>query len=182
MGLWSRCTLRWLLATGSGFLASKLSRLPLSQRSFARGRAQSNSTIPKLSSPWFTRRSGHHLGSWRPLTRHQGPTCLCNLVGWGMSSGLLDRSIFESFCQRPYQWMFLLGIVLFKNIRKTKELSLSMWFPKSLFCFHFNFAMTYDSNFFFQESWNPSFFWLWFIIFSFFPSMFLMVILRMRFD
>lgn len=135
MGLWSRCTLRWLLATGSGFLASKLSRLPLSQRSFARGRAQSNSTIPKLSSPWCTRRSGHHLGSWRPLTRHQGPTCLCNLVGWGMSSGLLDRSIFESFCQRPYQWMFLLGIVLFKNIRKTKELSLSMWFPNPCFVF-----------------------------------------------
>ena len=30
-------------------------------------------------------------------------------------------SIFESFCQRPYQWMFLLGIVLFKNISKPKS-------------------------------------------------------------
>ncbi|PQM43339.1 60S ribosomal protein L18a-2 isoform X1 [Prunus yedoensis var. nudiflora] len=50
--LWSRCTLRWLLATGSGFLVSRSSRLLPSRPNFARGKAPSNSTTPRSSSHW----------------------------------------------------------------------------------------------------------------------------------
>ena len=77
MVLLSKCTLRWLPVIGLGLLASKLSRLQPSQLSFARGRAQNNSTTPRSSSPWPSGRSGHQPGSSRPPTRHQGPTCLC---------------------------------------------------------------------------------------------------------
>ena len=85
MGLWNRCTLRWLLVTELGFHAFKLSRLQLSQLSSAREKAPNNSTIPKSSSRWSARRLGHLPESWRPHTRHQGPTCLCNLVIWRSS-------------------------------------------------------------------------------------------------
>lgn len=76
----SKCTMKWLLVTGLGALASKSSRLPPSQPSFARGRAPNNSITPKSSSHWCSRRLGHHLGSWRPHTRPRSPTCLCNVV------------------------------------------------------------------------------------------------------
>jgi len=55
--------MRWLLVTGSGSLASRLSRLPPSQPNFARGRAPNSSSTPKSSSHWSSRKLGHHLGS-----------------------------------------------------------------------------------------------------------------------
>lgn len=76
---WNICTLKWPLATGSGPLAFKLSRLPPSQPNYARGKAPSNSTTPRSSSPWCSGRSDHQVGSWKLHTRHQGPTCLCKL-------------------------------------------------------------------------------------------------------
>lgn len=80
MVLLSICTMRWLLVTGSGSLASRLSRLPPSQPNFARGRAPNSSSTPKSSSHWSSRKLGHHLGSWRPHTRPRSPTCSCNVV------------------------------------------------------------------------------------------------------
>jgi len=81
MVLLSRCTLRWRLATGLGFLASRSLRPLPSPLSFARERAPSSSTIPKSSFHWCSRRLDPQRGSSRQHTRHPGPTCLCNLVG-----------------------------------------------------------------------------------------------------
>ena len=138
MGLWNICTMRWLLATGSGLLASKSSRLPLLQRSFARERAPSSSTIPKSSFPWCSRRLGHQVGSWRPLTRRQGPTCLCNLVTWGMCFELLDWGLFLNHFVRDLAISECFFWVLFylRILENQRVGSLSLWFPKSLFCFH----------------------------------------------
>ena len=74
----SRCTPRWLPATGFVTIASRSSKLLPSQPNYARERAPSSSTTPKSSSHWCTGRLGHQLGSWRPHTRPPGPTCLCN--------------------------------------------------------------------------------------------------------
>ena len=80
MELSNRCTPRWLLATESGSLASRLLRLRPSQLSYARGTAPSSFTTLKSSSPWCSKRWGHLAGSWRQPTRHQGLTCLCNFL------------------------------------------------------------------------------------------------------
>lgn len=74
------CTMRWLHATGYVSHAFRLSRLPPSQLSSARGRAPNNSITPRSSSHWFSRKSDHQPGSSRPPTRPRSPTCLCNVV------------------------------------------------------------------------------------------------------
>lgn len=77
---WKQCTPKWLLAIGSGLLASKSSRQPPSLPSSARGKAPSNSMTLRSNSPWCSGLLGHPQESWRPLTRLQGPICLCNLL------------------------------------------------------------------------------------------------------
>lgn len=80
MVLLNRCTLRWLLVTGSVHTASRSSRLPPFRLSFARGRALNSSTTPKSSSRWSSRRLGRQVGSSRPPTRPLGLTCLFSFV------------------------------------------------------------------------------------------------------
>lgn len=103
--------MRWLLVIGSGSLASKSSRLPPSQPSFARGRAPSNSTTPKSSSHWSSRRLGRHLGSWRPHTRPRSPTCSCNVVDdWVTRTYLLVvycQILFEEFSTIVFGLIFV---------------------------------------------------------------------------
>lgn len=96
MVLLNKCILRWHLATGWGFHASKSSRQLPSQLSFARGRVPSSSTTPKSNSHWCSRRLDHHPGSSRQHSRHRGPTCLCDLslLGyidcWSRANLMLD--------------------------------------------------------------------------------------------
>lgn len=115
--LWSRCTLRWLLATGSGFLVSRSSRLLPSRLNFARGKAPSNSTTPRSSSHWCSGKCGHLPGSWRLHTRHRGPTCLCNLVIW--STSLKEGLELDLFLNLAVFWIF----ILFDYLRTTNSWS-----------------------------------------------------------
>lgn len=90
MVLSSRCILRWPPVIGSVITASKLSRQPLFLLSFARGKVPSNSMTLRSSSHWCLGRWGHQPGSLRPLTKHPGQTCLCNLLEQKATKLLLD--------------------------------------------------------------------------------------------
>lgn len=99
--LLNRCTLRWLLVTGSVRTASRSSRLPPSRLSFARGRAPSSSTIPKSSSRWSSRRLGRQVGSSRPPTRPPGLTCLFSFVA------LKIQLFYVQFCYFSEAFLFV---------------------------------------------------------------------------
>ena len=77
MVLLSTCTMKWRLATGLGPHASKSSRQLQFLMSFARGKAQNNSTARTLSSRWCSGRLDLQPGSSKQLTRLQSPTCSC---------------------------------------------------------------------------------------------------------
>lgn len=144
MELSIRCTLRWLLATGSGFLVSKSSRPPLSQLSFARGKVPSNSTIPRSSFHWFPGRSGHLPGSWRPHTRHQGPTCLFNFIMTHLMNKLkegLELDMFLNLSGRELNSELLSfgDLILLDYDRTTNGQG------ASLFCFISKFSIKYCS-------------------------------------
>ena len=104
MVLLSRCTMRWLLATGSGSLASRSSKQLQSLTSFARGKAPSSSTAMKSSSPWFSGKLGPQPGSWRLHIRHPSRTCSCKarlLLGY--------RERHAKFCHDSIWLLWFLG-------------------------------------------------------------------------
>lgn len=78
MVLLSKCIMRWLLVIEWGPTAFRLLKLLQYLPNFARGRALSNSMIPKSSSLWSLRKLGLQAGSWKPHSRHLGRIYLCN--------------------------------------------------------------------------------------------------------
>jgi len=169
--LLNKCTTKWHLVIEWGVHASRLLRLPPFQPNFAKGRAPSNSSTPKSSSLWCSRRLGPQLGSSKQRTRHPSRTCSCNSQSVTFSTFHLEAAWFirnirehregnhiatTSFpattdCLCSYFWIFFLS-PCFAHLHESDQ----DWFKSSVsillwmlvFHFLFNFSLLVTEEYF----------------------------------